>query len=50
MSVLYVDTTNEKTSGNGIEIPGHVIQVKSFTLPGQLPLQVCIAQHMWTQV
>ena len=27
MSTLFVDTINEKTSGNGIEIPGHVIQV-----------------------
>lgn len=30
MSTLYVDTINEKTSGNGIEIPGHVLQVKSI--------------------
>ena len=28
MSVLKVDTINEKTSGNGVAIPGHVIQVK----------------------
>ena len=28
MSTLYVDTINEKTSGNGIIIPGHVVQVK----------------------
>ena len=27
MSTLYVDTINEKTSGNGIYIPGHVVQV-----------------------
>ena len=27
MSTLFVDTINEKTSGNGIHIPGHVIQV-----------------------
>ena len=27
MSTLFVDTINEKTSGNGIIIPGHVIQV-----------------------
>lgn len=27
MSTLYVDTINEKTTGNGIYIPGHVIQV-----------------------
>ena len=29
MSVLKVDTINEKTSGNGVAIPGHVIQVVS---------------------
>lgn len=29
MSTLYVDTINEKTSGNGIYIPGHVVQVVS---------------------
>ena len=28
MSILKVDTINEKTSGNGVAIPGHVIQVK----------------------
>ena len=27
MSTLFVDTINEKTSGNGIQIPGHVVQV-----------------------
>jgi hypothetical protein len=27
MSILKVDTINEKTSGNGVHIPGHVIQV-----------------------
>lgn len=27
MSTLYVDTINEKTSGNGVQIPGHVVQV-----------------------
>ena len=28
MSILKVDTINEKTSGNGVDIPGHVIQVQ----------------------
>jgi len=28
MSTLFVDTINEKTSGNGISIPGHVVQVQ----------------------
>ena len=27
MSTLFVDTVNEKTSGNGVQIPGHVVQV-----------------------
>lgn len=31
MSTLFVDTINEKTSGNGIQIPGHVIQVVHAT-------------------
>lgn len=29
MSVLKVDTINEKTSGNGVQIPGHVVQVQN---------------------
>tara|TARA_Y100001972_G_scaffold124536_1_gene173930 strand:+ start:519 stop:1013 length:495 start_codon:yes stop_codon:yes gene_type:complete len=28
MSILKVDTINEKTSGNGVRIPGHVVQVQ----------------------
>lgn len=31
MSTLFVDTINEKTSGNGIQIPGHVVQVVEAT-------------------
>lgn len=34
MSTLYVDTINEKTSGNGIYIPGHVVQVVQSTFGG----------------
>lgn len=26
MSTIYVDTINEKTSGNGVQIPGHTVQ------------------------
>lgn len=34
MSILKVDTINEKTSGNGVAIPGHVIQsVHNTSLP-----------------
>ena len=28
MSILKVDTINEKTSGNGVQIPGHIVQYK----------------------
>ena len=28
MSILKVDTINEKTSGNGVAIDGHVIQTQ----------------------
>lgn len=31
MSILKVDTINEKTSGNGVAIPGHVVQVVTGT-------------------
>ena len=31
MSTLFVDTINEKTSGNGVQIPGHVLQVVEGT-------------------
>ena len=31
MSTLFVDTINEKTTGNGIIIPGHVVQVVTGT-------------------
>ena len=29
MSILKVDTINEKTTGNGVLIPGHVVQIKT---------------------
>ena len=32
MSILKVDTINEKTSGNGVHIAGHVVQVVQGTL------------------
>jgi len=31
MSILKVDTINEKTSGNGVQIAGHVVQVVQGT-------------------
>ena len=36
MSTLFVDTINEKTSGNGIQIPGHVVQFASNTEGGSI--------------
>jgi len=36
MSTLFVDTINEKTSGNGIQIPGHIVQVVNATNSSQV--------------
>ena len=38
MSILKVDTINEKTSGNGVAIPGHVVQVVQGTSTTYLTL------------
>tara|TARA_Y100000022_G_scaffold174039_1_gene161891 strand:+ start:917 stop:1384 length:468 start_codon:yes stop_codon:yes gene_type:complete len=35
MSILKVDTINEKTSGNGVAIPGHVVQVVTGTITSE---------------
>ena len=34
MSILKVDTINEKTSGNGVAIPGHVVQMQHTQMTG----------------
>ena len=34
MSILKVDTINEKTTGNGVHIPGHVIATHNFISSG----------------
>lgn len=36
MSILKVDTINEKTSGNGVAIPGHVVQVAHNSQDGNI--------------
>ena len=36
MSILKVDTINEKTSGNGVAIPGHVVQVQRGSISGTI--------------
>ena len=36
MSILKVDTINEKTSGNGVAIPGHVVQVQRASIGGTI--------------
>ena len=35
MSILKVDTINEKTTGNRVQIPGHVIQVQQAIMTGR---------------
>ena len=35
MSILKVDTINEKTTGNGVAIPGHVIQMVNTSFNNQ---------------
>lgn len=35
MSILKVDTINEKTSGNGVQIAGHVVQVVTGTITSE---------------
>ena len=34
MSILKVDTINEKTSGNGVHIAGHIVQIQSAQASG----------------
>jgi len=36
MSTLYVDTITEKTVGNGVQIPGHVVQVVNASSTSKL--------------
>ena len=33
-SIINVDTINEKTSGNGVTIPGHIINIQSVNFTG----------------
>ena len=39
-STLYVDNLIEKTSGNGVHIPGHVIQVAEDVISSDMTLSV----------
>ena len=43
MSTLKVDSLVEKTSGNGVHIAGHVVQVVHNISTGQLAL---VERHM----
>ena len=45
MSTLFVDTINEKTTNNGVEIPGHVINVQFVSLVA-LKLQPVVRLQM----
>ena len=51
MSTLYVDTITEKTVGNGVQIPGHVIQVVQgvYTANAQSPLAPSLTQEFLSQ-
>ena len=40
MSILKVDTINEKTSGNGVHIAGHVVATHSFVSSGTSDVSV----------
>jgi hypothetical protein len=44
MSILKVDTINEKTSGNGVQIAGHVVQV----VQGQTSTQASTSSTSYT--
>ena len=46
MSTLFVDTINEKTTNNGVEIPGHVINVQSSKFKRTLKLQPVVRLQM----
>jgi len=47
MSILKVDTINEKTTGNGVHIAGHVIQVVSTTSTTSTSMT---AINTWTNI
>ena len=40
MSTLFVDTINEKTTNNGVEIPGHVLQVQQTVFKGSFSTSI----------
>ena len=42
MSTLFVDTINEKTTNNGVYIPGHVINVQSAKAQQLLQMQLVV--------
>ena len=46
MSILKVDTINEKTSGNGVAIPGHVVQA----VTGRFTTYVSITTDGYTNI
>ena len=45
MSTLYVDTITEKTSGNGVQIPGHVVKA---TRVQNTSINTSLATATWT--
>ncbi len=48
MSILKVDTINEKTSGNGVAIPGHVIHSERQTTSTDVNVTSTSYTDVWT--
>jgi len=47
-STLYVDNLVEKTSGNGVHVPGHVVQVQSVR--GDFPGDISTSSSSYVEV
>lgn len=49
MSILKVDTINEKTTGNGVYVPGHIVQVQHANITHSSDFTVTTA-NTWTDI
>ena len=48
MSILKVDTINEKTSGNGVAIPGHAIHIERVVSTADITVTTTTYTDVWT--
>jgi len=48
MSILKVDTINEKTSGNGVVIPGHAIHIERVVSTSDITVTTTTYTDVWT--